>query len=138
MQCFRVGYRGICHAPLVFSIQVACSTVSPRGSYEKALHNYFISCLYLWKIYGNFLKSAKISGISENFGNASKPSLKIFGKSSESLKIFWKLFENQNVFYIFGKSSELKYSDVFGKFRKCSVIFGKLRKRFKTIFQEFL
>ena len=71
MQCFRVGYRGICHASLVFSVytrafrrmcirrkykwQVACSTVS----HEKALHNYFIPCLNLRKIHGNFRKLRK-------------------------------------------------------------------------------
>ena len=68
-QCFRVGYRGICHASLVFSVytrdfrrvciqrkykwQLACSTVS----HEKALHDYFIPCLNLRKTYGNFGKS---------------------------------------------------------------------------------
>ena len=92
LQCFRVGYRGICHASLVFSVytrafrrvcirrkytwQVACSTVS----HEKALHNYFIPCLNVRKTYGNFGKNSEISAnfrklrkqltkwSSENFG----------------------------------------------------------------------
>ena len=69
MQCFLVGYRGTCHASLVFSVytrvcirriyiwQVACSTVS----HEKTLHNYFNPCLNLRKSYGNFGKSSEIS-----------------------------------------------------------------------------
>ena len=84
MQCFRMGYRGICHASLVFFVytrafrrvcirrkykwQVACSTVS----HEKALHNYFIPCLNLRKVYGLFWEER----ISENFGNASNPFLR--------------------------------------------------------------
>ena len=67
MQCFRVGYLGICHASLLFSVytrtfrrvcirrkykwQVACSAVS----HEKASHNYFIPCL-------NLRKSSEIFG----------------------------------------------------------------------------
>ena len=89
MQCFRVRYRGICHASLVFSVytrafrrvciqrkykwQVACSTVS----HEKALHNYFIPCLNLRKTYGNFGKSSEISA---NFRKLRKRFKPVFGK----------------------------------------------------------
>ena len=112
MQCFRVGYRGICHASLVFSVhtrafrlvciqrryksQVACSTVS----HEKALHNYFIPCLNLRKTYVNFGKSSEISAnfrklrkCSEIFGNFRKT----FGNGS---KVIFRCF------YDFSKFSE--------------------------------
>ena len=143
MQCFRVGYRGICHASLVFSVytrafrrasirrkykwQVACSTVS----HEKALHNYFIPCLNLRKTYGNFGKSSEISA---NFRKLQKRLKPVF----EELKRFMKLLEN------FGNSSKvfsrcfndlLKFSE---NIRKSSEIFGKLRKRYKSNFQMFL
>ena len=107
MQCFRVGYRGICHASLVFSVytrtfrrvriqkkykwQVACSTVS----HEKALHNYFIPCLNRRKTYGNFGKSSEL--IFANFQKLRKHFKPVF----ERLKRFMKLLEN------FGNSSEV-------------------------------
>ena len=143
MQCFLVGYRGICHASLVFSVytrafrrvcirrkykcQVACSTVS----HEKALHNYFIPCLNLRETYGNVGKSSEISANFRKFRERFKPVL-------EELKPFMKLLEN------FGNGSKvifrcfynfLKFSE---NLRKCSENFGKLRKRFKSNFQMFL
>ena len=150
MQCFRVGYRGICHASLVFSVytptfrrvcirrkykwQVAFSTVS----HEKALHNYFIPCLNLRKTYGNFGKSSEISA---NFRKLRKRFKPVF----EELTRFLKLLENfghsskvfSRCFYDFLKFSEnlRKSSEAFGNLRK---IFGKLRKRFKINFQMFL
>ena len=109
MQCFRVGYRGICHASLVFSVytrafrrvciwrkykwQVAYFTVS----HEKALHNYFIPCLNLWKIYGNFGKGSEISANFRKFRKRLKP-------------VFW---ETLKTIY---------------------ETFGKLRKQFKSVF----
>ena len=113
MQCFLVGYHGICHASLVFSVytrafrrvcmrrkynwQVACSTVS----HEKALHYYFIPiCLNLRKIYGNFRKLRKcfkpvfeelLKTIYEDFGKLIFGNLRIllenFGNSS---KVFFR------------------------------------------------
>ena len=150
MQCFRVGYRGICHASLVFSVytrafrrvcirkkykwQVACSTVS----HDKALHNYFIPCLNLRKTYGNF---GKTSEISVNFRKLRKHFKPVLGE----LKRFMKLLENfgnsskvfSRCFYDFLKFSEnlWKSSEVFGNIQK---FIGKLRKRFKSNFQMFL
>ena len=150
MQCFRVGYRGICHASLVFSVytrafrrvcirrkykwQVACSTVS----HEKALHNYFIPCLNLQKTYRNFRKSSEIS---MNFRKHRKRFQPVF----EELQQFMKLLEN------FGNSSKVfsrcllwffktfgKSSEIFGSVRKSLEIFGKLRKRFNSNFQMLL
>ena len=111
LDTLRVGYRGICHASLVFSVytrafrrvcirrkfkwQVACSTVS----LEKALHNYFIPCLSLRKTYGNFGKS---SVISANFRKLGKRFKAVF----EELRRFMKLLEN------FGNSSKV-FPDVF-------------------------
>ena len=79
-------------------IQVACSTVS----YEKALHNYFIPCLNLRKIYGNF---GKVSEISANFRKLRKRFKPVF----EKLRRFTKLLEN------FGNSSKV--------FSRCFIIF---------------
>ena len=33
MQCFWVGYRGICHVSLIFSVYIQASSGSDRGSY---------------------------------------------------------------------------------------------------------
>ena len=124
VQCFGVGYRGICHASLVFSVctwafwwvcirrkykwQVAYSMVS----HEKALHNYFIPCLNLGKTYGNFGKSSEIS---VNFQKLRK----LFKPVFEELKRFINLLEN------FGNSSSvyqmfLWFFKMFGNFRKTS------------------
>ena len=120
---------------------MACSTVT----HEKALHNYFISCLNLQKAYGNIRKSSEISA---NFRKLRKRFKPVF----EELKRFMKLLENfensSKVFFrcvnlwffkIFGKSSEIfgnvrKSSEVFGNLRKFS---ENLRKRFKSNFQMF-
>ena len=144
MQCFRVGYRGICHASLVFSVhtralrrvcirrkykwQVACSTVS----HEKALHNYFIPCLNLRKTNESFGKSSKISAIFRKLRKRFKP---VF----EALKRFMKLLENfgnsskvsSRCFYDFLKFSG-KSSEIFVSVRKTSEVFGNLRKFRKT------
>ena len=146
MHCFRMGYRGICHASLVFSVytrafrrvcirrkykwQAACSTVS----HKKALHNYFIPCLNLRKTYGNFGKSSKIS---VNFRKLRKRFKPVF----EELKRFVKLLENfKSVFQMF--LWFLKFSENLREssesVRKSSEIFGKLRKLFKSNFQMFL
>ena len=146
MQCFRVGYRGICHASLVFSVytrsfrrvcirrkykwQVACSTVS----HEKSLQNYFIPCLNLRKTYGNVGKSSEISANFRKFRERFKPVL-------QELKPFMKFLEN------FGNSSKVfsrcffdffKSSEIFGSVRKSSEIFRKLPKPLKSNFQLFL
>ena len=150
MQCFRVGYRGICHESLVFSVytraflsrvclrrkykwQVACFTVS----HEKALHNYFIPCLSLRKTYGNFGKSSEISANFRKLGNASN----LFLRSLNDLWKFWKTSETlsskvfSRCFYgIFLKN----FRKIFGSVRKSSDIFGKLQKRFKSNFEIFL
>ena len=143
MQYFRVGYHGICHASLVFSVytrafrrvciqrkykwQVAFSMVS----HSKALHNYFIPCLDLWKTYGNFGKSSEISANFRKLWKRFKP---VF----EEHKRFLKLLEN------FGNSSKvfsrcfydfLKFSE---NLRKCSEIIGNFWKQFKINFQMFL
>ena len=81
MRCFRVGYRGICHASFVFSV------------YTRAF-NYFIPCLNLRKTYGNFGKSSEISA---NFRKLRKRFKPVF----EELKRFMKLLEN------FGNSSKV-------------------------------
>ena len=118
MQYFRVGYRGICHASLVFSV------------YTRA----FIPCLNLQKSYGNFGKSLEISLI---FQKLRKHVKSVF----EELKRFMKLLETSetvqkcfpDVFMIFKN-----FQKIFGNFRKCSEILGKLRKWFKSNFQMFL
>ena len=69
---------------------VSCSMVS----HEKALHNYFISCLYLWKIHGNFRKVRKSPA---------------FPKTSEALQ---NCFQEFLIFKIFGKSSEIFGNDL--------------------------
>ena len=140
MQCFRVGYRGICHASLVFSVytqafrrvcirrkykwQVACSTVS----HEKALLNYFIPCLNLRQTYGNFGKSSEISA---NFRKLRKRFKPVF----EELKRFMKLLEN------FGNSLKV-FSRCFYDFLKFSENLRKFSENFgngsKVIFRRFL
>ena len=153
MQYFRVGYRGICHASLVFSVyirafrrvcirrkykwQVVCSAVS----HEKALHNYFIPCLNLRKTYGNFWKSSKISA---NFRKLRKRFKPVY----EELKRFMKLLENfgnsSKVFsrssYDFLKFSEnlRKSSEVFGNLWKFSENFGNSSKVVFRCFYDFL
>ena len=89
---------------------MALSTVS----HEKALHNYFIPCLNLRKIYGNFGKSSEISA---NFRKLRKRFKPVF----EELKRFIKLLEN------FGNSSNV-FSRCFYDFLKFSEIFGSVRR----------
>ena len=141
-QCFRVGYRGICHASLVFSIytrafrrvrirrkykwQMACFTVY----HEKALHNYFIPCLNLQITYGNFRKRSEISGNFRKLGKRFKP---VFESLNDLCK-FWKIFCMQSS-EIFGKvrkrsKTVLKLSE---NLRKCSEIFGNFRKTSETV-----
>ena len=135
MQCFRVGYRGICHASLVFSVYTRafrgvytkkiqlCSTVS----HEKALHNYFIPCLNLWKTYRNFGKSSEIS---VNFRKLRKRFKPVFGEP----KRFMKLLEN------FADSSKVFsrcFYDFFQIFVKSSDIFGSVRKTSETVQKYF-
>ena len=108
MQCSRVGYRGICHASLVFSVQENTSD----------------KCLNLWKTYGNFGKSSEIF---VNFRKLRKRFKPVF----EELKRFMKLLENfgnsskvfsrsSNDFKIFGKSSEIFGIEVLGNLGKFS------------------
>ena len=80
----------------------------------KALHNYFIPCLNLWKTYGNFGKSWEISA---NFRKLWKHFKPVF----EELKRFMKLLEN------FGNSSKV-FSRCFYDFLKFSEVFGHLQK----------
>ena len=71
MQCFRVGYRGICHASLVFSVY---TRIFGRKSSE---------------VFGSFRK------ISENFGNGSKVIFRCFYgflKFSENLRKCSEIF----------------------------------------------
>ena len=152
MQCFRVGFRGICHASLVFSVytrafrrvcirrkykwQVAFSTVS----HEKALHNYFIPCLNLRKTYGNFGKSSEISA---NFRKLRKRFKPVY----EEHKRFLKLLENfrnspkvfSRCFYAFIKFSEnlRESSEVFGNHQKFSENFGNGSKVIFRCFYDF-
>ena len=153
MQCFRVGYSGICHASLVFSVytrafrrvcvrrkyklQVAFSTVS----HEEALHNYFIPCLDLRKTYGNFGKSSEISANFRKLRKCFKP---VF----EEHKRFMKLLENfgnsskvfSRCFYDFLNFSEnlRKFLEVFGNHRKFSENFGNGSKVIFRCFYDFL
>ena len=143
MQCFRVEYRGICHASLVFFVyipvlrrmcirrkkkrQVACSTVS----HEKALHNYFSPCLNLQKSYGNFRKS---SAISRNFRKLRKRFKSVF----EKLKRFIRILEN---LWQSSKNIEKTSRTVPNSFkisRKPSGVLGNFRKTMITVQNCFL
>ena len=120
MQSFRVGYRGICHASLVFSVYTrtfrrVCTYEEntsdkwhvPRyPRHEKALHNYFIPCLNLRKTYESFGKSSEIFANFQKLRKRFKP---VF----EELKRFMKLLEN------FGDSSKV-FSRCFYDFLKFS------------------
>ena len=116
---------------------MAFSTVS----HEKALHNYFIPCLNLRKIYGNFGKSSEISA---NFRKLRKRFKPVF----EELKRFIKLLENfensSNVFsrcfYDFLKFSEnfRKSSEVFRILWKYSENFRNSSKVIFRCFYDFL
>ena len=101
MQCFLVGYRGICHLSLVFSV------------YTRA----FIPCLNLRKTYGNFGKSSKISANFRKLRKRFEPVL-------EELKRFMKLLEN------FGNSSKVfsRCFMIFQNLRKSSEVFGNIPK----------
>ena len=102
MQCFQVGYRGICHASLVF----------------------FVPSENLWKFWEELAR--KSPRISENFGNASN----LFLRSSNDY--FTKLLEHfgnsskvfSRCFYDFLKFSEnlRKCSEIFITFQKTSEI----------------
>ena len=102
MQCFQVGYRGICHASLVF----------------------FVPSENLWKFWKELAR--KSPRISENFGNASN----LFLMSSNDY--FTKLLEHfgnsskvfSRCFYDFLKFSEnlRKCSEIFRTFQKTSEI----------------
>ena len=120
MQCFRVGYRGICHASLVFSVYTrafrrVCTYKEntsdkwhvPRyPRHEKALHNYFIPCLNLRKTCESFGKSSEIFATFRKLRKRFKP---VF----EELRRFMKLLEN------FGNSSKV-FSRCFYDFLKFS------------------
>ena len=149
MQCFRVGYCGIYHLSLVFSVYTrAFRRVCIRRKYkwhvpfsmvshEKPLHNYFIPCLDLRKTYGDFGKSSETSS---NF----RKLLKRFKPVFEEHKRFMKLLKN------FGNSSKVfsrcfydffNFPKIFGNLRKCSEILGNFRKTLETVqsnFQMFL
>ena len=96
---------------------MAFSTVS----HEKALHNYFIPCLNLRKIYGNFGKSSEISA---NFRKLRKRFKPVF----EELKRFIKLLEN------FGNSSNV-FSRCFYDFLKFSENFRKSSEVFRILWK---
>ena len=116
MQCFRVGYRGICHvASLVFSLYTRafrkmfgnlrkCSEII--GKLRKWLKSVFQMILCFFKFSENLRESSEVFGnvrkFSENFGNGPKV---IFRR-----------------FYGFLKFSEnlRKSSEVFGNLRKIS------------------
>ena len=108
MQCFQVGYPGICYASLVFSViytrafRLVCirrkykwQVTHSMVSHEKALHNYFIPCLNFRKTYVNFrnlwkgfkpiIEELLCKKTYEKFGK----SLAIFGNSS---KVFSRCF----------------------------------------------
>ena len=129
MQCFRVGYRGICHAshthePLGVCVyvygkykwQVACSTVS----HEKALH---IKLLYPMPIKndGKFWKCSKISGNFRKLWKRFKPVFKELKRFMKILENLWQSSEN------FWKRSKMVLNFwenlrelVYGNFRKTS------------------
>ena len=118
--------------------QAACSTVS----HEKALHNYFIPCLNLWKTYGNFGKSSEISAHFRKLRKRFKPVLRSlndlwnFRKTSETVQ---KCFADVLWFLkIFGKSSENISLEVFGNLRKSLENFGNGSKVIFRCFYNFL
>ena len=100
------------------------------------MQNYFIPCLNLQKIYGNFGKS---SDISVNFRKLQKR----FKPVIEELKRFMKILENfgsvRKFSENFGNGSKvifrcfydfLKFSE---NLRKSSEVFRNLRKRFPDV-----
>ena len=90
MQCFRVGYRGIWQALLVFSVHTRALTTL-HVSLPKSSEN--------------------VRKFSEELGNLKIN--EIFGKSLVIFRNFWKTSERvKNGFKIWGKSS-----GVFGIFR---------------------
>ena len=118
MQCFLVGYGGICHASLVFSVYT--------GAF-----NYFIPCLNLRKIYGNFRKLRKrFKPVEELYTN------KIYENFGKSLPIFgnvWKTSETtQKCFPMF--YDVLKFSE---NLRKFSENFGNGSKVIFRCFYDF-
>ena len=112
MQCLRVGYRGICHASLVFSV------------YTRA----FIPCPNLQKSYGNFRKSLEIS---LNFQKLRKHVKSVFEELKRSMKLLENFRNSSKVFsrcfHDFLKFSEnlRKFSEVFRNFGKTSEMFQK-------------
>ena len=100
-------------------------------SNEKALHNYFIPCLNLTEILARARKSPRFS---KNFGNASNPFSRGFGKLR---KQFRSVFQ---VIYDFLKSSEnlRKSLEVFGNLWKFSENFGNGSKILFRCFYDFL
>ena len=71
MQCFRVGYRGVCHGSLLFSAYTRALGI------EKALHNCFYPMPKFMKTFGRAGESPEIP---ENFGKASNPFLRSLNK----------------------------------------------------------
>ena len=124
MQCFRVGYRGICHASLVFSVYKR-AFINLREIYRnfRKLRKCFkpvIEELYTKKIYENFAKSLPI------FGNVWKTS----GTVQKCFTIFlWFLKFSGNL---------RKSSEVFGNLRKFSGNVGNGSKVIFRCFYDFL
>ena len=130
-QLINIMYNYLARTPLYLaSCKLNCQVLWHVPWYPtrflKALHNYFIPCLNLWKTYGNLGKSLEISA---NFLKLWKCFKHIF----EELRRFLKLLENfrnnskvfSRCFYDFLKFSENLW--------KCLKIFGNFLKTSETV-----
>ena len=146
MQCFWVGYHGICHASLVFSVYTrafrrVCMVYKENTSDKWHVPRYpsrkhCITTLSHSQIFGKLMeilgRARKSPPISENLRNASKP----FLTSLNDLWNFWKTLETVQKFFqmflwyfkVFWKSSEM-----FRNLQKCSEIFKNFRKTSETV-----
>ena len=115
---------------------MAYSTVS----HEKALHNYFIPCLNLRKIYETIRKSSEISGNFPKFRNRFKTVFEFirFWKFSENLRKSSEFFRKvRKRFKLALYKNFGKYSELFGNLRKFLENFGNGWKLFFRIFKIF-
>ena len=117
MQCFPVGYHGICHASLVFSVYEENTSDKwhiPRYPTRKHCITTLSHAQIFRKLMQILGRARKSPWISEKFGNASNPFLR-------RLNDLWNILEN------FGNSSKV-FSRCFYDFLKFSKVFRNLRK----------
>ena len=132
MQCFRVGYRGICHASLVFSVCGNEENTSDKWCVSRYPTKKHCITTFMPKSSENlrkFLKELEISGHFRKLRKRFKP---VFEERKRLMKILENLWKSLEIFEKLRKRSKmvLKFSENLRKSSEFSENSGNGSKTF--------